>query len=122
MLTSASSQKSKFYNSYPSWYANLADQSVRKGEFEKLQILVGVGYNKLLKGKLTCDIAMGGIFHLNNETNKMIDGVNFRGTVRLQAKQLHMLGYLWELAYDLCIAPGSNILGNPGFETVLGIY
>ena len=81
MLTSASSQKSKFYNSYPSRYANLADQSVRKGEFEKLQILVGVGYNKLLKGKLTCDIAMGGIFHLNNETNKMIDGVNFRGTV-----------------------------------------
>ena len=71
---------------------------------------------------LTHNIANNGIFLLDDETNKRIDGVNFHGaTGQLQAKQLHMLGYLWELAYDLCIAPGSNMSGNPGFEVPLGI-
>ena len=87
--------------------------------------MVGIGYDKLLKGKLTDNFEThAGIFHFDIETNNKIKAVNFQGNAnsRLQQKQLHMLGYLWELAYDLCIPPASNISGNPGIETVLGVY
>jgi hypothetical protein len=120
-LTSASSENSKFYHFYPSIEAAIVDKRVKKGSFENLQQHVGVGFDKLRKGKLLVDVEQGGIFHLDNETNKRIDAINFRGNLRLQTKQLNMLGYLWELAYDLCIAPASNVSGNPGFEVLLGV-
>ena len=121
MLKGPASQKSKFYSSYPSKSVQLADASCRKGVFENLQMLVGIGYDKLLATKLIHDHdSKNGIFHFDSETMKKIEAVNFPGIAR--NKPYHMLGYLWELAYDLCIAPGSNISGNPGFETVLGIY
>ena len=117
-LTTSDSQKSRFYNSYPSKTVKLADNSSRKGEFENLQMLVGMGFDKLLKGKLMNDFTSErGIFHFDSETKKNIDRVNFRGNLRLQQKQLQMLGYLWELAY-----PSANISGNPGFESVLECF
>ena len=86
-------------------------------------MFVGIGYKKLLKGKLTHDFAtQGGMFHFDAATNKKIEALKFPGTERLFQKQLHMLGYLWELSYDLCIAPSSNVSSNPGFETPLGIF
>ena len=123
MLNSSDSRKSKFYNSYPSRAVVLHDSGSKKGDFENLQMMVGISYNKLLKGKLTHDFeTQKGIFHFSTEDNKKIAAINFAGNPRLQTKQLHMLGYLWELAYDLSLAPTSNISGNPGFETALGIY
>jgi hypothetical protein len=101
----------------------LADEHARKGKFENLQMFVGIGYKKLLKFKLTHDFeTQGGIFFFDATINKKIEAVKFSGSDRLGQKQLHMLGYLWELSYDLCIAPSSNISSNPGFETVLGIF
>ena len=41
---------------------------------------------------------------------------------RLRDKQLHMVGYLFELFYDLMIAPRNNVSCSPGFETCLGIF
>jgi hypothetical protein len=121
-LSDAESQKSKFYSSYPSRDANLPDTSGKKGEFENLDMFVGISFNKLLKFNLLHDVKTGGgIFHFDKETNEKINAVNFRGSSSLASKQVHMLGYLWELAYDLCIAPGSNISGNAGFEVLLGI-
>ena len=69
------------------------------------------------------DVKDRGIFHLDDETNKRIDALNFQGKSRLDTKQCNMIGYLLdsELGYDLCIAPASNISGNPGFEIVLGV-
>lgn len=66
-------------------------------------MLVGIGYDKLRKGKLTCDFDddianQRGIFRFGSETNKKIEAVNFPGSSRLETKQLYMLGYLWELA------------------------
>ena len=34
-------------------------------------------------------------------------------------KQLNMVGYLIEIFYDLCLAPGDNVSMNPGFERYL---
>jgi len=118
---SSNSQKSEFYSSYPSRSVILADNRARKGNFENLQQYIGVGYNKLLKKNMLKDVKDKGIFHLDDEINKRIDALNFKGKSRLNTKQCNMIGYLLELGYDLCLAPDFNISGNPGFEIVLGI-
>jgi hypothetical protein len=46
----------------------------------------------------------------------------FRGCSTLEEKQLHMVGYLFELAYNLMIAPQDNVSRSPGFESCLGIF
>ena len=121
-LETTQDRRSNFYNSYASNSVELADNGLRRGKFENLQMFVGIGFHKLLKGKLTHDLEDGGIFHFDKQTKKSIDGVKFSGNQRLQQKQLHMLGYLWELVYDLCIAPSANISTNPGFESVVGQF
>ena len=40
----------------------------------------------------------------------------------LTAKQMHMVRYLFQLAYDLCIDSVANVSLNPGFETCLGVW
>ena len=123
-LTTTASQKSKFYTSYPSKHVQLVDQHARRGKFEDLQMCVGICFKKIMKFKLIDDFETnGGIYHFDKESNKRIDCVRFAGNdSRLQQKQMHMLGHLWELCFDLCLAPSANISGNPGFETPLGIF
>ena len=53
---------------------------------------------------------------------KRIGAVAFAGCSTLEEKQLHMVGYLFELAYDLMISPTDNVSRSPGFETPLGIF
>ena len=48
--------------------------------------------------------------------------VNFRGCGNLHEKQLRMAAYLFELCYELCLAPSANVSESPGFETVIGIF
>ena len=85
---------------------------------------VGICFKKTMKFKLIDDFETnGGIYNFDKETNKRIDCVRFAGNdSRLQQKQMHMLGHLWELCFDLCLAPSANISCNPGFETALGIH
>jgi hypothetical protein len=39
-----------------------------------------------------------------------------------QEKQLHLVGYLFELCYDLALSPNDNVSQNPGFETFIGEF
>ena len=122
MLNSVPDRKSKFYSSYPSKAVEIADKTGQLGYFEDLEFYVGIGFDKLRKGSLLKDcVKNGGIFHFDKATNTKINAVNFRGNSRLENKQLNMLSYLWELAYDLCIAPADNVSGNAGFEVLLGV-
>ena len=76
---------------------------------------------ELLPGKLTKDSdTEGGIFHFDKEDKKNMEAMK-QPQGRLDKKQLNMIGYLLEIAYDLCLAPASNISGNPGFEVLLGV-
>jgi hypothetical protein len=122
-LTTTQSQSSRFYSRYPSTDAVLATEVCRKGRFENLQQFVACGFacdsmTDEVKKILTTD---GGIFHWELFIEK-IQGVNFRGVTTLEAKQMHMIGYLFELAYDLCIDSVANVSLNPGFETCLGVW
>jgi hypothetical protein len=124
-LTTTQSQSSRFYSRYPSTEAVLATEACRKGRFENLQQFVACGFDcdmsDDVKKILTTDVASGGILHWDVHTNK-IGCVNFRGATSLAAKQMHMVGYLFELAYDLCIDSVANVSLNPGFETCLGVW
>jgi hypothetical protein len=122
-LTTTQSQSSRFYSRYPSTDAVLATKVCQKGRFENLQQFVACGFacdsmTDEVKKILTTD---GGIFHWELFIEK-IQGVNFRGVTTLEAKQMHMIGYLFELAYDLCIDSVANVSLNPGFETCLGVW
>ena len=63
-----------------------------------------------------------GIFIWTPEMLQRISTVNFANSKDIKAKQLHMVGYLCELVYDLGLAPGDNVSQSPGFETPLGIF
>jgi hypothetical protein len=63
-----------------------------------------------------------GIFYWSEETLTRLGNINFSGDGSLRAKQLHAVGYLLELYYDLLISPIDNISRSPGFETCLGIF
>ena len=52
---------------------------------------------------------------------ELIAAVNFPGTPSVVEKQLHMVGYLFELVYDLMISPRDNVSHSPGFVFPLGI-
>jgi hypothetical protein len=70
---------------------------------------------------LTTDVNSSGIFHWDDYADK-IQAFNFRGATSLVEKQMHMVGYLFELAYDLCISSVDNVSLNPGLETCLGVW
>ena len=113
--------KSKFYGSFPSENAAVPNRSAVRGSFEQLQQHVGLGYNPLCKGNLTKDVSRSGIFHLDKNLDKNLESL-FRYESRLEAKKLHMVGYLCEMIYDVCLSPRDNISGNPGMEVLLGSY
>ena len=53
---------------------------------------------------------------------KRVDKVKFAGCSTRRDKQLHMVGYLLELGYDLLLAQQDNVSQSPGFETCLGVF
>ena len=40
----------------------------------------------------------------------------------MQQKQLNMVSFLWEIFYDLALAPGDNVSRSPGFERYLSDF
>jgi len=51
-----------------------------------------------------------------------IGKIKFRGYTELKKKQIIMITYLAELAYDIAISARDNVSDSPGFETCLGIF
>ena len=124
-LTEVSTRESKFYTSYPSKTAELGCDASRRGYFDNLEQRVAFGFDWATEGAidgLTADAADGGIFHFSEGKKKRIERVNFQGENTLKGKQLHCLGYLMELAYDLALASRDNVSSSPGFETCIGFF
>jgi hypothetical protein len=53
---------------------------------------------------------------------KRIGEIKFPGAKVLADKQLHMIGYMIELCYDLALSLDHNISESAGFETPLGFW
>ena len=69
-----------------------------------------------------CSSDLGGVFLWPPNVLERVNKVKLVGCTSLQEKQLQIVGYLFELFYDLMISPEDNVSVSPGFETCLGIF
>ena len=67
---------------------------------------------------LISDTSDSGIFEWDTATLKFVKEWNVRGIEK--DKRLTLIAYLFELVYDLMIAPGDNVSVNGGFEQCHG--
>jgi hypothetical protein len=120
MLQTSRDQASKFYSLYPSKNAQLYSTCGRRGWFENLQQCVALGFDRRQNGVISSLKEI--VFLFDADSKVKVGRVNFAGTSSLADKQLHMVGYLCELAYDLGLGLLDNVSSNPGFETCLGVF
>jgi hypothetical protein len=124
LMQQEGSYGSKFYRSYASKNATDVPRDIRRGCFEQLECLVAFGFSRTaVKARLL--VATEGVNNIFSWDSACINGLqklNFREGTPLEDKQLHMVGYLAELCYDLALAPKDNVSESPGFETPLGIF
>jgi hypothetical protein len=112
----------KFNKAYPSRTAPEPQPTLQLGYFEDLQQYCGLGFSRSENIEALHQADGHGIFVWSEEIIERIGAVNFANAKDLKAKQLHMVGYLCELVYDLALAPGDNVSQSPGFETPLGVF
>jgi hypothetical protein len=118
------SKESKFYRQYPSKSAFTENEAQEeRAAFEDLQILCAFGFlwtDDCIRPLTQAD--GNGLFHWEACILNSVSKVNFAGNLGLVQKQLHFVGYLAELCYDLALDKRNNLSENPGFETPLGIF
>jgi hypothetical protein len=122
--TSTSTSSSEFYTSYPDRSCVIVDRvpGVRRGYFEDLAICVGIGFNHDDREAINLICRTDGIFLWPSDVLDNISKGSFNNSGSIEEKQLHMVGYLLELALDLMISPNNCVSQSPGFESCLHIY
>ena len=68
--------------------------------------------NRLRKENVFFDSSL----YINNQTRTKI-----RGCSTLREKHLVVVGYFFEMCYDICLQKSSNVSNNTGFESILGV-
>ena len=109
-----------FYGSYPSTEATNVPSGVRRGSFEHLNMVIGVGYDQNDARKVKVIVATDpseGILQWPQPLLKRIRNTNIPGTTSLEQKQLHVFNYFFELAYELMLSPDDDVSSSPGFES-----
>eukprot|EP00978_Attheya_sp_CCMP212_P020206 scaffold57540_cov75-Attheya_sp.AAC.2 len=103
-----------------------ASKNEHEGWFENLDQNVAVGIDRTVNGVirlLTADRdTEQGFLCFENEFKNKIEKVSFNGTKSIQDKQMHMVAYLFELAYDIALGSANNASTSPGFETPMGVF
>ena len=116
---------SRFYCSYPAQSSEVQTGAARRGYFGSLEQYVGLGFmrtNQEAVNALCSSTSEDRLLSWSASHLERTAAVNFPGSPSMVEKQLHMVGYLFELAYDLMISPRDNVSRSPGFETPLGIF
>ena len=122
-LLSLDSKASRFYNAYPASSSEAYSTILRKGWFSDLSQFVGLGFSRTDHTAVAALCApAGGVLCWSNGAMDRTNKAKFAGCKALQEKQLHMVGYLFELFYDLMLSPDINVSRSPGFETCLGVW
>ena len=116
--------KSNFYSCYPSnTLAGNSNDCRRRGYFENLVQYCGVGFDR--DGCTTAVVTISeddGIFAWSNDVLQKVAKLHLSTCTELKDKQLVMVGFLFELGYDLMINSDDNVSESPGFEPCLGIF
>ena len=124
---SKNEHESQFYAWFPSNDGSgLTSNIERRGWFENLDQNVAVGIDRTVDGVmrlLTADRdTEQGFLRFENEFKNKIEKVSFNGARNIQDKQMHMVAYLFELAYDIALGSTNNASTSPGFETPMGVF
>ena len=53
---------------------------------------------------------------------EQLERADIRGCNTLKEKQLVVVGYFFEMCYDICLSPRHNVSNNPGFESIIGVF
>ena len=108
---------SLFYDAYPSLKSKRAKSKIVDGYFENLQQFVGAGFQPMANVMAICqkDCSDGGVFLFTKDEVESIRRVNFRGRSK-EENCMEMVGYLFELGYDLALSRKYNVSQSPGFE------
>ena len=78
--------------------------------------LVGASIRKLI------DNDENGVFHWSENVLLKICQANLAGCQDICNKKLVLIGYFFELRYELMISANHDVLDNPGFESLLGVF
>jgi len=126
LLRTPSDLKSSFYLAYPQRTSTNVVAEAQIGWWDDLELCAGLLFDRADTAavRALCDTnASRGLLSWRPIHMNRIRAVKFRGGgVNDQDKQLHMVGYLFELIFDLMIAPKDNLSESPGFETPLGVF
>ena len=128
-LKTAVSQNSKFYSSYPKIGIEYVSDTSRRGWFDHLTQHIAVGIPTLgsssFPKEVIISVESGGFFSFQGVQEK-INNLQFGGCDQTKIgrdnKILHMLGYMWELSYELCLSPSFDVSESFGFELALGNF
>jgi hypothetical protein len=122
-LLTTESKSSEFYNSYPAMLSESYSTARRKGWFVDLSLYVGIGFSRADTAAVSAlCVPTDGVLCWTTKALHKTSTTKFAGCKTNPEKQLHMVGYLFELFYDLMLSPDANVLRSPGFETCLGIF
>ena len=110
-----------FYTLYPS-QVNINQLPNKLGTFEDLSQYCGFSFNRAenVDGLISCDVKKG-IFDWSVYISHL-EKSNIRGCSTIREKQLVVVGYFFELCYDICLSRKDNVSKNPGFESILGVF
>ena len=110
-----------FYTRYPS-RQNHNQLPEKLGYFEDLSLYSGFCFKHCENtDRLTSVEVEKCLFDWSLLTN-CLTTMNLQGCMTLNEKQLVVVGYFFELCYDICLSPSKNVSNNPGFESMLGVF
>jgi hypothetical protein len=119
LLKKLQDRESRFYGSYPSMGA-ASPPATKLGWFEDLEMFIVMGYDQndpVAVSVLCSSDAATGILQWPTWALNDIDKSSINGAATLELKQLHAVGYLFELAFELMLSPSADLSESPGFES-----
>mmetsp|Transcript_40138 Transcript_40138/g.46974 ORF Transcript_40138/g.46974 Transcript_40138/m.46974 type:complete len:106 (-) Transcript_40138:58-375(-) len=92
-------------------------ESLRSGFFEDLEQYAALSFDRTKNTDSLTKTNEEGLFVWSEDAIKKTDAMNVGSCKTLRERQLVLIAYLFEIAYDLCISPIHNVSRNPGFES-----
>mmetsp|Transcript_16663 Transcript_16663/g.27714 ORF Transcript_16663/g.27714 Transcript_16663/m.27714 type:complete len:142 (+) Transcript_16663:391-816(+) len=112
--------KSTFYSKCPKRSGGHGNNKLRNAYFDELVQYVAMGFNKE-NGVENIAKEEDGIFVWSVRTLKMLERTKMNG-YSTESKKLVLVAYLFELYYDLLIAPSFNVSESAGLERFIGVF
>jgi hypothetical protein len=114
-LDNAESQRSNFYQKFPSASSVNSTPGMRKGTFEELQFFIGTAFRKDKVDALLKDVSEGGIFRWSPKSLRLARTKVHLGS-NLEEKQLQMVAHLLEVFDGLMMETAYNVSESLGMD------